>query len=78
MIIDRHNRRTRKETRFFIHDVFSRRVVISLVEKKTFQDYFVLFNNVKRNILPLSIACANNTYVDMSTGFVTAVNSKKN
>jgi hypothetical protein len=77
MIIDRHNRRTRKESRFFIHDVLTKRIVISLVEKKTFKDYCILFNNVKQNILPLSIACANNTYVDMSTGFVTAVNSKK-
>ena len=70
MIIDNSNRRSRHKTVAFVSTVSRRRNVISLVDK-SFDDYLKIFTYVKnRYTLKLSMKCVDNTFVDISTGFV--------
>ena len=71
MIIDNSNRRSRLKTvGAFVSTVSRRRNVISLVDK-SFDDYLKIFTYVKnRYTLKLSMKCVDNTFVDISTGFV--------
>ena len=65
------NPRNRKKTQFFSKETYKRHPIISLIENKTFQEYFISYETVKtKYILPSSLRCSDNTYVGISTAFV--------
>ena len=66
-----NSKRCRSKPNFFIHEKFTSSKVISLVKEKCYEDYLPIFDYVMTTFtLPLSLECACNTYVDLSTGFV--------
>ena len=78
MILDRSNRRRRISTDLFINKIFVRPVIINLVDSKSYDDYMSAFIYVKRTyIIKQSLKCADNTYVDISTGLVKDILSNR-